>query len=377
MTKAKSKFGRIYKKWRIAKNGSRIEQSTWTVRYKGKDYATGETSVKMAEKFLLAKAGDIARGDKPGAIIRDEKPTETVILMDELFDGLNVNARRKRIATARQNEGQINLHLRPFFGAVPATALTSALIDKYIDDRVDREAAAATINRELALLKRSLRIALKRDPPQILRVPNIEMLPVSNARQGFVSHQQYVTLRDCLPPYLALIFVAGYHVGSRRGELVQVELPDLELNAPQPQFRLYPDATKNGEGRVIPIYGDMIEAFRQQVEMTQRLYPGCTWLFHNQGEPIQTFYKAWKTATELAGLSGLLFHDLRRTAVRNLIRSGVDRKVARDITGHKTEAVFDRYNITDEKDLRDAADKMTTFLGKLDEQTNRPSTLVS
>lgn len=382
-TKAKTKVGRIYKKWRKGPDGTRVDQSTWTVRYKGVDYATGETDLKMAEKFLKIKVGDIAHGKKPGAIDRTPAaaapvPEPDVVLMDAVFDGANANARRKENATARENVGRMAKHLRPFFGHLNAKTLTSADFENYIDHRMDAEAANATVNRELAILKRALRLAVNREPPLIDRFPKIDMLPPSPPRKGFLRHAAYEALKAALPARLVPPFVAAYHIGNRRSELLQVEIQDVEMDAiPQPQFRLYGDATKNGEGRVIPVYGEMVEVFRAQIEMTRRQFPGCPWLFHEEGVPIRTFYKAWATATKAAGLEGLLFHDLRRTAVRNLIRAKVDRKVAMQITGHKTEVVFNRYNITSEEDLSDAADKMVVYLAKLSGRLTPGSPLVS
>jgi integrase len=72
--------------------------------------------------------------------------------------------------------------------------------------------------------------------------------------------------------------------------------------------------------------------------------------------------KGWEDACARAGVPGLLFHDLRRSAVRNLRRAGVSQKVAREFSGHKTDAVFDRYNITDFDDLKDAAKRLSKFL---------------
>jgi integrase len=77
-------------------------------------------------------------------------------------------------------------------------------------------------------------------------------------------------------------------------------------------------------------------------------------VFHRKGRPVLEFKKSWGTACKLAKCPGKLFHDFRRTCARDLIRSGVDETVAMRITGHKTRSVFDRYNISDTEDLREA-----------------------
>jgi hypothetical protein len=78
------------------------------------------------------------------------------------------------------------------------------------------------------------------------------------------------------------------------------------------------------------------------------------------GEPIVEFRKSWQTACKKAGLDGRLLHDLRRSAARNLIRSGVSRNVAKMVGGWKTDSMFDRYNVSSEEDLRDAIEEGLT-----------------
>ncbi len=90
----------------------------------------------------------------------------------------------------------------------------------------------------------------------------------------------------------------------------------------------------------------------------------CKYVFHRMGKPIKNFRKAWITATEDAGFACKVPHDLRRCAVRNLKRSGVDDTVAMSITGHVTRSVFDRYNIVSEDDLRDAIERQQAHLDK-------------
>jgi integrase len=93
----------------------------------------------------------------------------------------------------------------------------------------------------------------------------------------------------------------------------------------------------------------------------------CTAVFHNKGKPIGDFKKAWKTACGNSGLKGTLVHDLRRTAVRNMVRASISERVAMAISGHKTRNVFDRYDIVSETDLREAAGKLQTHLDRQSE----------
>src|SRR5437879_12957134 len=118
---------------------------------------------------------------------------------------------------------------------------------------------------------------------------------------------------------------------------------------------LNPGETKNGEGRTVTLTES---CYVLVLELAKGKHADDSLLTRASGGPVRDFRGAWYALTEAAKMPGLLFHDLRRSAVRNMVRRGVTERVAMKISGHLSRSVFDRYNIVDPSDLADAALKV-------------------
>ena len=95
------------------------------------------------------------------------------------------------------------------------------------------------------------------------------------------------------------------------------------------------------------------------------VYPDCPFVFHRRGKRIRYPYVGWRKACREAGLSDKIPHDFRRTAVRNMVRASIPERIAMQIAGHKTRAIFDRYHIVSYGDLQEVTKRLdTAFLSQ-------------
>ena len=255
-------------------------------------------------------------------------------------------------------------HLDKFMGyeqegdeGIKVSSVTVDMIDKFKTQRKAEGASNATINRSLGALRRMFALAIERG--SLKYAPFIKMLPEAEARTGFLEVQEYDKLYEALPDYVKPILQIGFYTGMRLGEIKNLTWSHVDLA--NNVIRLEDQDVKNSQGREIPLIDglpNILEKLRQANPTAEYVFLGVS------GKQIKSFRKAWARACETAGLKNFLFHDLRRSAVRNLVRAGVPRGVAMKITGHKTEEVFERYNITDSKDIKSAGESVAEYLNQ-------------
>lgn len=331
---------------RILKRGT----TYWIAYYhRGKEFRESSRSdiEAQARKFLKKRIGEVAGGQLIG-------PSEERVSFDDLTDLLltdyEINGKRS-IESVRLSIK----HLRGYFGFARAIDITADRVSKYVRERQQEAAANGSINRELAALKRAFTLATRAG--RLRSAPYIPLLEENNSRRGFVDHGSFLALREGLPVHLkdpvSFLYLSGWRVSEMR----TLEWRDVDLA--DHQVRLRPEESKNKDGRVLPLRGELREIF-ERARRNRR--PECPYVFHESGTPIGDFRKAWKTACKQAGIAVLIVHDLRRTAVRNMVRAGIPERVAMELSGHKTRRIFDRYNIVSDEDLSAATDRLEDHL---------------
>jgi integrase len=337
----------------------------WWIKYyrNGRPYEESARSSKEgdARRLLRLREGDIEKGvpvsPKLGRL-RFEEAGQDVI------NDYTTNGKRS-IRVARR---RIDKHLKPYFRGRRMASITTSDVRAYVahrqatpivigkgDDRRERQVSNAEINRELTILKRMFSLAMQAG--KLMSRPHIALLREDNVRTGFLEREQYEAVLEHLPPALKPVITFAYITGWRiPSEVVKLQWRQVDFNGGT--IRLDPGTTKNREGRVFPMTAQLRKLLKKQRTGSRRRPSIVPWVFHRQGEPIVSLLKAWKAACVAAGCPGLIPHDLRRTAVRNLVRAGIPERVAMQMTGHKTRSVFERYNIVSEGDLTAAGRRL-------------------
>jgi len=319
--------------------------------------STGTRKETEAKRFLKEREGRVATGQ---TIL----PRADRILYEELATDL----RQHYETTGERNLGEADFRLKQlgiFFAGYRVVNIGPSQTTKYIQWRQGQGISNSTINRDLSVLIKMLKLGYERG--KVIRRPIIHRLKEPAPRQGFFEREEFEAVRRHLPEPLRLAVTIAYTYGWRmQSEVLILERRHVDLE--KGTIRLAPGTTKNEEGRLIYLTAELKAQLESQLKKVDELgwklgriipfvFPHFTGRF--QGQRLRDFRKAWATACRRAGCPGFLRHDFRRTAVRNMVNAGVVERVAMTVTGHKTRSVFDRYHIVSPSDLQDVVRKLT------------------
>jgi integrase len=309
--------------------------------------STRTTNRQEAGRYLRKRLGEIATGNFYGPVA--DRVTVTELAEDFLRD-YRINERK----SLDDAEARWELHLKPFFGHMKAAEVSSDLVARFVDSRLKDKASNATVNRELAALKRMFRLGLYCTPPKVNRVPKIPRLAENNIRKGFLEDGQFEQLvSHCPELWFRAIVEVGRTYGWRIGELIELRVSQVDLFGKV--IRLEPGTTKNRDGREVSLTQNVFALLSQCVSGKQ---PEEFVFTRENGQRVKDFRETWRNACVAAGVPKLLFHDLRRTAARNLRRAGVADGIIMKIGGWRTRSVFERYAIVSQTDIAEAMRKL-------------------
>jgi integrase len=317
-----------------------------------------EGNRREAERFLKRRQGEIAaeqHGGRPFVGPQQERVT-----VGELLDGLerDYKLRDKWGTKVASNIKPVREH----FGSWRAADLSANALGTYIESLRESGYSNATVNRRLQLLGQAFRVAIQNKTLSL--APFIPRLSeVGNERQGFFETADFEAVVAKLPEYLRDFSRFGFVTGWRKGSIESLRWADVGEDV----IYLRAKNSKTRKPETMPLEGelqDIIDRRRGAAVLQSKDAPPrfAEFVFHRNGQPIGDFRKAWASACVSAGLGKMLFHDLRRTASRNMISAGVPQAVAMKITGHRTDSMFRRYAIVNEEQKREALAKTQQYL---------------
>ena len=323
------------------------------------------TSEEKARKRLEDRLREVSNhkdGLKPFVGPKQEKVT-----VEELLKDLERDYVIHKRSSWRRLKSHLT-HIRSYFGRDRARSITRSRLLAYIEYRQKEGAANATINRELEPLQRAFSLALENETLSF--APKFPSLPEDNARQVFFNRADFLKVvanlkfRGKIDTDLQDFMTWFFFTGMRPQETKSLTWATFDKE--KWTIRLEAKNAKTRKSRKLVIDGELKGIIQRRIA-ARRL--DCPLIFHRRGRPVGDFRKVWYKACTAVGLvggkKGYTPYDCRRTACRNLIRSGVEESVAMKISGHRSRSTFDRYNITSDDDIQEAMVKVTEYVSTL------------
>ena len=309
--------------------------------------STHQTNWNGAMKVLNARATAIRKGDSP-------RPA-TAVRVNDLLEMLAADYEAKNRKSLKTVQGHIEV-LKAALGSRRAADIRYDELLEFGRSWQRDDLSPATINRRFAALRRAYNLGCRAG--RLSSPPAFPSFKEDNVRQGFVDPEDFGRLLQQLPDDGLRDFVEWLGItGQRRGEAMKLQWSYLHKTPKGEELRIPASDTKTGRPRIIPIAGRLVDILRRR---RKRRRPPCPLIFHRNGQRIWEFRKSWRTAAKAASLD-VLPHDLRRSAIRNLMTTGVDQATAMKVSGHRTADVFRRYQIVTTDDQARALERVSAL----------------
>ncbi len=237
-------------------------------------------------------------------------------------------------------------HLREHFGGMDLTALSPAVIRAYVDER-RRQVMNATINRELCVLSAAINYARREWEWEIPNPVPGRKLREPEGRVRWLTREEANRLleasaREPQAPHLGDFIRLALNTGCRKGELLRLDWTRVDLQAGL--IRLEADHTKTLKRRSVPLNKDARDAIVSRSRFRARHCPESPWVFcHADGSIVRDVKRSFATACRRAGIEDFRIHDLRHTCAAWLVSAGVPLTAVRDLLGHTTVKMTERY----------------------------------
>ncbi len=247
-------------------------------------------------------------------------------------------------------------HVDRLLGRLSISKLKPDPIEEFKLTRLEEGAARGSVNLQLGLLRRGLRLALRLG--RVAKIPHVQMLSGQVVREGYLTAAQFSKIHATLEVLDAdvadvcrWLYASGWRLGEALGLRWQ-EVSDEAITLPSKR-------SKNGRSRTVPLAATLRSVIEKRRE--DRRGP---FVFHRRGRPIRSFRGTWRRACRVRGLDGVLIHDTRRSFARNCLLAGVPMRTAMAIGGWTSTRTFHRYAICDERCMAEALEKMANLASR-------------
>jgi integrase len=248
-------------------------------------------------------------------------------------------------------------HLLPFFADMLLFEINTSAIRKYRQERnLEKALTAATVNRDLSVLRRVLYWGVEEGYLSSNPVGRLRMERERRTKRPVMSLREEQLLLAAAPPHLQRIILCALHTGMRRGEILSQRWEDIDFD--NRILHVSHSKTPEGEAREIPLTNRLYEMLHAHC---QHRGP----VFTYGGDAIKIIKTTWAASLRRSGIRHFRFHDLRHTANTRMMLAGVLQEVRREIIGHSSQRsrdVNDRYTQIELPEKREAIRKLEIWL---------------